>query len=78
MFFNKKKVANVRLEKVSTEKQLRDAKLLREVSWIALAALGVFLAVILATYSHEDPGWTHAIGEHDTIHNAGGAVGAWV
>jgi len=78
LFFNKKKVANVRLEKVSTEKQQRDAKLLREVSWIALAALGVFLAVILATYSHEDPGWTHAIGEHDTIHNAGGAVGAWV
>jgi DNA segregation ATPase FtsK/SpoIIIE, S-DNA-T family len=78
LFFNKKKVANVRLEKVSTEKQLRDAKLLREVSWIALAALGVFLAVILATYSHEDPGWTHAIGEHDIIHNAGGTVGAWV
>lgn len=78
MFFNKKKVANVRLEKVSTEKQLRDAKLVREVAWIALAALGVFLAVILATYSHEDPGWTHAVGENDTIHNAGGAVGAWV
>lgn len=78
MFFNKKNVSNARLEKVSTEKQLRDAKLLREVSWIALAALGVFLAVILASYSHEDPGWTHAIGEHDIIHNAGGAVGAWI
>ena len=78
MFFNKKKVANVRLEKVSTEKQLRDARLVREVAWIALAAFGVFLAVILATYSHEDPGWTHAVGEADIIHNAGGAVGAWV
>ncbi|MEZ0209491.1 MAG: DNA translocase FtsK 4TM domain-containing protein, partial [Methylophilus sp.] len=78
MFFNKKNVSNARLEKVSTEKQLRDAKLLREVSWIALAALGVFLAVILASYSHADPGWTHAIGENDIIHNAGGTVGAWI
>ncbi len=78
MFFNKKKVANVRLEKVSTEKQLRDARLLREVTWIALAAMGAFLAAILATYSHEDPGWTHAIGENDHIQNAGGTVGAWV
>ncbi|MFQ6333631.1 DNA translocase FtsK [Methylophilus sp. 3sh_L] len=78
MFFNKKKAANVRLEKVSTEKQLRDAKLIREVAWIALAALGVFLAVILLTYSHEDPGWTHAVGESDRIHNAGGTVGAWM
>lgn len=78
MFFNKKKVANVRLEKVSTEKQLRDAKLLREVTWIALAAMGAFLAVTLATYSQEDPGWTHAVGDSDTIHNAGGSVGAWM
>ncbi|MBF5038331.1 DNA translocase FtsK 4TM domain-containing protein [Methylophilus sp. 13] len=78
MFFNKKKAANVRLEKVSTEKQLRDAKLIREVAWIALAALGVFFAVILLTYSHEDPGWTHAVGESDRIHNAGGTVGAWM
>lgn len=78
MFFNKKKAANVRLEKVSTEKQLRDAKLIREVAWIALAALGVFLAVILLTYSHEDPGWTHAVGDSDRIHNAGGTVGAWM
>lgn len=78
LFFNKKKAANVRLEKVSTEKQLRDAKLIREVAWIALAALGVFLAVILLTYSHEDPGWTHAVGDSDRIHNAGGTVGAWM
>lgn len=78
MFFNKKTVSNARLEKVSTEKQLRDAKLIREVSWIALAALGVFLAVILASYSHEDPGWTHAIGDSDVLHNAGGVVGAWI
>ena len=78
MFFNKKNISNARLEKESTEKQLKDAKLVREVTWIALAALGVFLAIILATYSHEDPGWTHAIGESGLIHNAGGVVGAWI
>ncbi len=78
MFFNKKNISNVRLEKTSTEKQLKDARLVREVMWIALAALGVFLAIILATYSHEDPGWTHAIGESGLIHNAGGVVGAWI
>ena len=78
MFFNKKNISNARLEKTSTEKQLKDARLVREVMWIALAALGVFLAIILATYSHEDPGWTHAIGESGLIHNAGGVVGAWI
>lgn len=78
MFFNKKNVANARLEKVSTEKQLRDAKLVREVAWIAWAAFGVFLAVILMTYHHEDPGWTHAVDEGASIHNAGGVVGAWL
>ncbi len=78
MFFNKKSIANARLEKVSTEKQQRDARLVREVAWIAWAALGIFLAVILMTYHHEDPGWTHAVEEGASIHNAGGVVGAWL
>ncbi len=78
MFFKQKKVANARLEKVSTEKQLKDAKILREVAWVAWGALGVFFTVILATYHHEDPGWTHAVEDGVQIHNAVGVVGAWV
>ena len=78
MFFNKKNVANARLEKVSTEKQLKDARILREVAWVAWGAFGLFLAVFLATYHHQDPGWTHAIDNELVVHNAGGVVGAWI
>ncbi|HQY28303.1 MAG TPA: DNA translocase FtsK 4TM domain-containing protein, partial [Burkholderiaceae bacterium] len=51
-------------------------RLLQEARWIALAALGAFLLLILLTYDKADPGWSHAIVSR-TIANAGGRVGAW-
>jgi S-DNA-T family DNA segregation ATPase FtsK/SpoIIIE len=51
-------------------------RLLQEIRWIAVFVLGLFLAVILATYDREDPGWSHSV-EHGEIFNGGGRVGAW-
>ncbi|MGH1358526.1 MAG: DNA translocase FtsK [Burkholderiaceae bacterium] len=54
----------------------RAVRLLHEIRWIALAALGFFLFLILATYNPQDPSWSHVV-ETDSIGNAGGRIGAW-
>ena len=54
----------------------RALRLVQEAMWIALAALGAFLLLILLTYDKSDPGWSHAVVAR-TISNAGGRVGAW-
>ncbi len=54
----------------------RALRLLHESRWIAMAALGVFLLLILATYDKADPGWSHAV-PGNAVANAGGRVGAW-
>src|SRR5690606_34192711 len=51
-------------------------RLLQEIRWIAVFVLGLFLAVILATYDRGDPGWSHSV-EHADVVNGGGRVGAW-
>ncbi|MBN9426325.1 MAG: DNA translocase FtsK 4TM domain-containing protein [Burkholderiales bacterium] len=51
-------------------------RLLQEVGWIALAALGLYLLLILLTYHKSDPGWSHAVASPG-IANLGGRVGAW-
>ncbi|HUF21933.1 MAG TPA: DNA translocase FtsK 4TM domain-containing protein [Burkholderiales bacterium] len=55
----------------------RIASLLRESWWLLLVGAGIYLILILATYSPSDPGWSHqATGSEVT--NAGGEVGAWI
>jgi S-DNA-T family DNA segregation ATPase FtsK/SpoIIIE len=49
--------------------------LLREACWLLLAAMGVFLAMILFGYSKADPGWSHAVG-NAVVTNPGGRFGA--
>ncbi|MGH8248210.1 MAG: DNA translocase FtsK 4TM domain-containing protein, partial [Gammaproteobacteria bacterium] len=50
---------------------------IKEISLIALGALSIFLAIALATYHPQDPGWSQAVSsEH--VRNSGGIVGAWV
>lgn len=51
------------------------ARLLREAKWIVLVAIGLYLAMVLATYDHGDPGWSRTP-TNLTIQNAGGAFGA--
>ena len=48
-----------------------------EVSMIALGALAIYLFIALATYSPDDPGWSHAVSNQETL-NSAGDVGAWI
>ena len=49
---------------------------LREAGWLALLALGVWLALVLGSYHATDPG-PHFIGPDAPVLNKGGVVGAW-
>jgi S-DNA-T family DNA segregation ATPase FtsK/SpoIIIE len=52
-------------------------KRLREVAFLLLLPVVVYLLACLVSYSPQDPGWSHA-GQPDNVHNFGGAVGAWI
>ena len=79
MFFSKKShTSNGRLQAPSSPSQLHGAKLVREAWWLGLILVGLYLAVILITYHREDPSWSHIASDGAAIHNAGGAVGAWI
>ena len=55
----------------------RLSALLREARWLVFAALAAWLALVLASYHPQDPGWSHATyAEH--VHNHGGRLGAWM
>ncbi|HTP46856.1 MAG TPA: DNA translocase FtsK 4TM domain-containing protein [Casimicrobiaceae bacterium] len=55
----------------------RLAALLRESWWLLAVALFGYLALILATYTRSDPGWSFS-GSAAAIANKGGVVGAWL
>jgi S-DNA-T family DNA segregation ATPase FtsK/SpoIIIE len=55
----------------------RLGRVLREAGWIVFLALGIYLALVLATYSRNDPGPFFS-GTGDPIANKGGALGAWL
>ncbi|MDO8962258.1 MAG: DNA translocase FtsK 4TM domain-containing protein [Methylophilus sp.] len=79
MFFNKKSSpSNGRVQTEPSEKALHGASLVKEAWWLGLVLVGLYLAVILITYSPQDPSWSHMASEEAAVNNAGGAVGAWV
>jgi len=79
LFFNKKSSpSNGRIQVEPSEKALHGASLVREAWWLGLVLVGAYLAVILMTYSPQDPSWSHMASEGASVDNAGGAVGAWV
>jgi len=79
LFFNKKtSVSNGRVQAEPSEKALHGASLVKEAWWLGLVLVGLYLAVILITYSPQDPSWSHMATEGAPVDNAGGAVGAWV
>jgi len=55
----------------------RFARLVRESWWLLVVAALVWLALILATYSRADPGWSFS-GVGGSIVNKGGVAGAWL
>ncbi len=57
--------------------QSRLFSILREARWIVFAALAAWLALVLATWSPSDPGWSHS--SHAlNLHNRGGLIGAYL
>ena len=50
---------------------------LREVAFLLLLPLVIYLFACLLSYSPQDPGWSHA-GTPDKVHNFGGSIGAWI
>ena len=76
MFFNKNTANARRADPADGGLSPRFARLVRE-SWLLLvAALLLFLALILGTYSRNDAAWS-TTGNGDPIVNVGGPVGAW-
>ena len=63
---------------VSKQLDAESAGIAKEAWWLLFSVVGLYLALILATYYHDDPSWTHSASEHAIVHNAGGAVGAWL
>jgi DNA segregation ATPase FtsK/SpoIIIE, S-DNA-T family len=55
----------------------RLGRVLREAGWILLLGVGVYLALVLATYQRSDPGPFFS-GAGDAIANKGGVAGAWI
>src|SRR5450830_1786215 len=55
----------------------RLVRLLYEARWLAMATLLIYLAIILLTYSRNDPGWSVA-NTVPHLHNWGGRIGAWL
>jgi DNA segregation ATPase FtsK/SpoIIIE, S-DNA-T family len=80
LFFQKKANAvNSRLVKpVAVTNNPKKVRLVREAWWLVLVTIGIFLTLILFTYDRADPSWSHSASDTDVIHNAGGALGAWL
>ncbi len=53
-------------------------RVLREVGIIVLLTAVVYLFACLATYSPEDPAWSHATVDVGHLHNIGGRIGAYL
>ncbi|HVL37093.1 MAG TPA: DNA translocase FtsK 4TM domain-containing protein, partial [Burkholderiales bacterium] len=64
-------------EKTAAPLPAKLAGLLREAKWLALVALGAYLALIFLTFHRADPGWSHSATDA-AVRNAGGVVGAWL
>ncbi|KJV28714.1 cell division protein FtsK [Aquitalea magnusonii] len=51
--------------------------MLREAWWLLMAVAAVYLVLVLASYSPQDPSWSHSSSD-PTVRNYGGAFGAWL
>jgi DNA segregation ATPase FtsK/SpoIIIE, S-DNA-T family len=80
MFFNKNHRSGRRRPAApETALSPRFARLVREAFFLVVVAVFLYLALILATYTRSDPGWSFSgSGASDAIGNRGGFVGAWL
>jgi S-DNA-T family DNA segregation ATPase FtsK/SpoIIIE len=77
MFFNRNVSNTRRANAADGTLSPRFARLIRESWWLLVVAVLVYLALILATYTSTDPGWSFS-GTGASLGNRGGPVGAWV
>ena len=77
MFFNRNTANTRRPADAEGALSPRFARLVSESWWLLVVAVLVYLALILATYAKDDPGWS-TTGTGDELRNAGGPVGAWL
>ncbi|MFO1310559.1 MAG: DNA translocase FtsK 4TM domain-containing protein [Burkholderiales bacterium] len=68
---------NRRVASAGAELSPRFARLVRESWWLLVVAGVAYLALILASYTGTDPGWSFS-GTGAPIGNRGGVVGAWI
>jgi S-DNA-T family DNA segregation ATPase FtsK/SpoIIIE len=61
----------------ATERSPRFARLVRESWWLLIVAAFAWIALILATYTKTDPGWSYS-GSGGALGNKGGIAGAWL
>ena len=78
--FFKKKSESVKAGQTPKDNKLNGIKikLTREAWWLSLIFIGLYLTIILATYSTQDPSWSHSVSGSNEIHNAGGIVGSYL
>ena len=77
MVFKRNDSVNRRLQSSEPALSPRFARLVRESWWFLVVAAFLYLALILATYSKSDPGWSFS-GTGAALVNRGGVVGAWL
>ena len=77
MFLNSNVSGNRRMANADTGLSPRFARLVRESWWLLVVAAVGYLALILASYTGTDPGWSFS-GTGAPIGNRGGVVGAWI
>ena len=53
------------------------ALLLREIRWLILGVMSLYVGLVLLGYNEADPGWSHAA-EVARVANPGGRFGAWL
>jgi len=78
--FFKKKSESIKASQAPKDNKLNGIKnkLTREAWWLSLIFIGLYLTIILATYSTQDPSWSHSVSGANEIHNAGGIVGSYL
>ena len=78
MFFKQKAARNRRVAPAEGPAlSPRFERLLRESRWLLVLAVLGYLALVLASYTKTDPGWSFS-GTGAPVGNRGGDVGAWL
>ncbi|HEV2221145.1 MAG TPA: DNA translocase FtsK 4TM domain-containing protein [Casimicrobiaceae bacterium] len=77
MFFKRNTNQKRRSKDPGADVPPRIARLIRESWWLLVVAAFLYLALILATYTKTDAGWSYS-GNGTPIANRGGVVGAWL